>query len=56
LTTIEQAIIENTNLTHIDFVEIPLVVNGVLQKSRWPRAKAGCNVPSDTLLQQWMNA
>lgn len=49
--TIEEAIIANTNLTHQEFVDYPLVVNGVYDSSAWPPGFG--TAPTPAQVQAW---
>jgi len=53
--TVEEAIIANTNLTHQEFVDYPLVVNGTYDSSAWPPSGFG-TAPTLAQVQAWQAA
>ena len=52
--TIEEALIANTSLEHIDFVENALVVNGEFVREAWPSGHG--DPPTDEQIEGWRNA
>jgi len=52
--TIEEALIANTSLEHIDFVENTLCMNGVLMRENWPSHHG--EAPTDEQIAAWMAA
>jgi len=51
--TIEEAIIANTSLEHIDFVDNTLVVDGAFVRENWPSGHG--DPPSDEQIEAWRN-
>lgn len=52
--TIEEAIIANTSLEHIDFVENTLCMKGVFMRENWPSHHG--DPPTDEQIEVWRNA